>query len=61
MYAALKTRKQTDPSAEFTPLLNYIGVPIREVYALITILLRGTGVILDSDQMVDGVGNAFVS
>lgn len=42
-------------------LLNHIGTASREVYALITILLKNTGVILDSYKMEEGVENKFVS
>lgn len=42
-------------------LLNYIGTLSCEVYSLITILLKNTGVILGSYKMEDGVKNTFVS
>lgn len=42
-------------------LLNYIAALSREVYTLITILLKNAGVILDSYKMEDDVENKFVS
>lgn len=42
-------------------LLNYIGTLSHEVYGLITILLKNTGVIPDSYKMEDDVENKFVS
>lgn len=42
-------------------LLNYIGTLSCEVYSLITILLKNTGVILGSYKMEDRVENTFVS
>lgn len=42
-------------------LLNYIGTLSREVFTLITILLKNAPVIRDSYKMEDGVENKFVS
>ncbi len=42
-------------------LLNYIGTLSCEVYALITMLLKDTGVMLDSYKMEDDVENKFAS
>lgn len=61
MYATLDTKKADGFLSWIGLLLNYIGTLSCEVYSLITILLKNTGVILGSYKMEDGVKNTFVS